>query len=126
MTTSSRTLIACVSSVTGQGAVATGHGTLAAALSSAIGIGIRIGEGLPIRLISGLLTLVMGGMGYCYRGQRHPGPLLPSVVSAAFLLRVFAGSYSKPLELAGFTSLAAALGLDFRTKKRVCADPCGG
>jgi len=126
MTTSAKTLIACIGSVTGLRAVAAGHGTLAEALASAIGIGIRIDEGLPIRLISGLLTLVMGGMGYCYWVQRHPGPLLASVVSAAFLLRVFAGSCSKPLELTGFTSLAAASGLDFRGKKRVCADPCGG
>lgn len=116
-----------VGSVTGLLAVATCYGTLAAtALLSTIGIGIKIDEGLLVKLISGLLVLVLAGMGYSYHVHRRPGPLLLSFVSAALLLWVFYGSYSKPLESAGFVMLAVASIWDFRAKKRVCVDQCSG
>lgn len=124
---SAETRFAWVGSVTGLLAVATCYGTLAAvALLSAVGIGVNIDEGLLTKFISGLLILVLAGMGYSYRVHRHPGPLLLSVASAALLVWVFYGSYSKPLELTGFIALVVASVWDFRAKKRVCVDQCGG
>jgi len=108
-------------------AVVACYGTLAAvALLSIIGISIKIDEGTLAKLITGLLALALGGMGYSYRAHRHPGPLMLSVASAAMLLWVFYGGYSKPLELSGFAALIVASVWDFRTKKRVCVDKCGG
>lgn len=126
-TKSAETRFAWVGSVTGLLAVATCYGTLAAvALLSAVGIGVNIDEGFLTKFISGLLILVLAGMGYSYRVHRHPGPLLLSVASAALLVWVFYGSYSKPLELTGFIALVVASVWDFRAKKRVCVDQCGG
>ncbi len=103
-------------------AVMTCYGTLAAAaLLPIVGISVEIDEGLMIKLISGLLILALAGMAYSYRMHRHPGPLLLSIASAALLLWVFYGSYSKPLELTGFVTLVVASVWDFRVKKRVCA-----
>lgn len=126
MTQSDNKRFAWVGSVTALLAVMACYGALAAvALLSVIGISVEIDEGLLVRLISGLLILVLAGMGYSYRVHRHPGPLLLSVGSAALLLWVFYGSYSKPLELTGFMTLAVASVWDFRAKKRVCVDRCG-
>lgn len=125
-TKSAEPRFAWVGSVTGLIAVATCYGTLGAvALLSAIGIGVTIDEALMAKLISGLLILVLAGMTYSYRMHRHPGPLALSAVSAALLLWVFFGSYSKPLELTGFTALVVASIWDFRAKKRVCRGKCG-
>jgi len=108
-------------------AVVACYGTLAVvSLLSIIGISIRIDESTLAKLITGLLVLALGGMGYSYRVHRHPGPLMLSVASAAMLLRVFYGSYSKPLELTGFVLLIIASIWDFRTKRRVCVDKCQG
>jgi len=108
-------------------AVVACYGTLAAvALLSIIGISIKIDESTLAKLITGLLALALGGIGYSYSVHRHPGPLMLSVASAAMLLWVFYGGYSKPLELSGFAGLIIASISDFRTKKRVCVDKCGG
>lgn len=108
-------------------AVAACYGTLAVvSLLSIIGVSIKIDETTMTKLISGLLVIALGGMGYSYSVHKHPGPLLLSVASAALLLWVFFGSYSKPLELAGFALLIVASIWDFRTKRRVCADQCKG
>lgn len=116
-----------VGSVTSLLAVVACYGTLATvALLSVIGISIEIDESLLVKLITGLLVLALAGMGYSFNVHRHPGPLLLSVASAALLLRVFYGTYSKPLELTGFTFLVIASVWDFRTKKRTCAEKCSG
>lgn len=108
-------------------AVVACYGTLAVvSLLSIIGISIKIDESTMAKLITGLLVLALGGMGYSYSVHRHPGPLMLSVASAAMLLWVFYGSYSKPLELAGFAALIIASIWDFRTKRRICVDKCTG
>jgi len=125
-TPTNRKGFAWLGSVTGLLAVTTCYGTLAVvALLSVIGISIEIDEGLLVKLISGLLVLVLVGMGYSYRLHRHPGPLLLSMASAAVLVWVFYGSYSKPLELIGFLTLAIASVWDLRAKKRICTAQCG-
>jgi len=106
-------------------AVGACYGTLAAvSLLSVIGISVKIDESTMTKFITGLLLLALGGMGYSYRVHRHPGPLLLSIASAAMLLWVFYGSYSKPLELSGFAALIFASIWDFRTKRRLCGDKC--
>ena len=116
-----------VGSVTSLLAVVACYGTLATvALLSVIGISIEIDEGFLVKLISGLLVLALAGMGYSYSVHRHPGPLLLSIGSAALLLWVFYGSYSKPLELTGFIALVFASVWDFRAKKRACSVKCDG
>lgn len=106
-------------------AVAACYGTLATvALLSVIGISIEIDENTLAKMITGLLVLALGGMGYSYSVHRHPGPFLLSVASAAMLLWVFYGSYSKLLELSGFAALIIASIWDFRTKRRICRDKC--
>jgi len=103
-------------------AVVACYGTLAVvALLPIVGISIEIDEGLMAKLISGLLILSLAGMVYSCRMHRHPGPLLLNIASAALLLWVFYGSYSKPLELAGFVALVVASVWDFRIKKHFCA-----
>lgn len=103
------------------------YGTLTTvALLSVIGIGIEIDESLLVKLVTGLLVLALAGMAYSYRVHRHPGPLLLSITSAAVLLWVFYGSYSKPLELTGFAVLVFASLWDFRAKKRACVEKCSG
>lgn len=104
-------------------AVAACYGTLAAvALLSIIGISIKIDESTLAKLITGLLVLALGGMGYSYSVHRRAGALVLSVASAALVMWVFYGSYSKTLELSGFAALIFASISDFRTKKRVCMD----
>lgn len=106
-------------------AVTACYGTLAAvALLSVIGISVQIDEGLMTKLVSGMLVLVLFGMGYSYRLHRNWGPLLTAMASSALLLWVFFGSYSKHLELAGFVMLGIASIWDFRAKKRVCTAHC--
>jgi len=119
--TSNKKRFAWVGSVTGLFAVAACYGTLASvALLSLIGINIDIDEGLMMKIISGLMLLVLAGMGYSYIVHRHVGPLLLSIASAALLLWVFYGSYSKPLEMTGFAVLMIASVWDFRLKNRAC------
>ncbi len=109
-------------SVTGLLAVAACYGTLAAvALLSLIGISVDISEATLATLITVLLILALLGMSYSYRLHRHPGPLLLGLAAAAVLFWVFYGSYSKPLELAGFATLVVASLWDWRAKKRTCA-----
>mgnify|MGYP001815428345 CR=1 FL=1 len=126
-TTSDKKDYSWVGSVTSLLAVTACYGTLATvALLSVIGISIEIDESLLVKLITGLLVLALGGMGYSYSIHRHPGPLLLSIASAALLLWVFYGSYSKPLELTGFIALIIASLWDFRAKKRACSRTCNG
>ncbi len=126
-TTSDKKDYSWVGSVTSLLAVVTCYGTLATvALLSLIGVSIEIDEGLLMKLITGLLVLALAGMVYSYRVHRHPGPLLLSIASATLLLWVFYGSYSKPLELTGFSALLIASVWDFRAKKRVCSETCNG
>ena len=123
----SETRLSRLGTVTSLLAVATCYGTLAAvALLSLIGVSVEIDEGMLVKLITGLLVLALSGMGYSYRLHRHPGPLLLSLAAAALLLWVFYGSYSRPLELAGFAALVIAAVWDFRVKKRVCTQKCNG
>ncbi len=104
-------------------AVATCYGTLAAvSLLSLIGISVDIDEATLVKLITGLLVMALLGMMYSWYIHRHFGPLLLSLVAATFLVWVFYGSYSKPLELTGFALLIIASIWDFRTKKRVCSE----
>ena len=111
-----------IGSVASLFAVVACYGTLATvALLSALGISVEIDEGRMVKLISGLLVLALAGMVYSFRTHRHPGPLLLTLASAALLLWVFYGSYSKLIELTGFAALVAASVWDFRIKKRVCA-----
>lgn len=118
---SDKKTFARLGSVTGLLAVTACYGTLAAvALLSVIGISVKIDEALMEKLISGLLILVLVGMGYSYRIHRRPGPLLLSIVSAILLGWVFYYAYSKPLELAGFITLTIASIWDFFSKKRAC------
>ena len=106
-------------------AVVACYGTLAAvALLSIVGVSVKIDESMLAKLITGLLVLAIGGMGYSYSVHRHPGPAVLSVAAAAMLLWVFYDSYSKPLELSGFGALIIASIWDFRTKRRVCVDRC--
>ncbi|MAT66718.1 MAG: hypothetical protein CMN57_13890 [Gammaproteobacteria bacterium] len=124
-TTSNRKDYSWVGSAASLLAVLTCYGTLAAvALLSVMGNGIEIDESLLVELVSGLLLLALAGMGYSYSVHRHPGPLLLSITSAALLLWVFYGTYSKPLELTGFIALVFASVWDFRAKKRACAGNC--
>ncbi len=103
-------------------AVVACYGTLAVvALLPIVGISIEIDEGIMVKLVSGILILALAGMAYSCRMHRHPGPLLLSFASAALLIWVFYGSYSKPLELIGFAVLMVASVWDFRVKKRACA-----
>jgi arsenite methyltransferase len=112
-------------SITSLLAVATCYGTLAAVtLLSLIGVSVDIDEATLVKLITGLLVIALLGMVYSWRIHRHPGPLLLSLGAAALLLWVFYGSYSKPLELAGFALLVVASVWDFRAKKRTCTDSC--
>ena len=121
----SKTRLSRLGTVTSLLAVAACYGTLAAvALLSLIGVSVEIDEGMLVKLITGLLVLALLGMGYSYRLHRHPGPLLLSLAAAALLLWVFYGSYSRPLELAGFAALVIAAVWDFRVKKRVCTQKC--
>ncbi|GBE39956.1 hypothetical protein BMS3Bbin08_02591 [bacterium BMS3Bbin08] len=123
----SKTRLSRLGTVTSLLAVAACYGTLAAvALLSLIGVSVEIDEGMLVKLITGLLVLALLGMGYSYRLHRHPGPLLLSLAAAALLLWVFYGSYSRPLELAGFAALVIAAVWDFRVKKRVCTQKCNG
>jgi len=121
-TTSKKKDYSWVGAATSLLAVVACYGTLAAvALLPIVGISVEIDEGLMVKLISGLLILALAGMAYSYHMHRHPGPLLLSIASAALLLWVFYGNYSKPLELAGFVALVVASVLDFRIKKtRLC------
>lgn len=106
-------------------AVAACYGTLATvALLSIVGISVRIDEGLMTRLVSGMLVLVLFGMGYSYRLHRNRLPLLTALVASTLLLWAFFVSASKHLELAGFVVLGAASILDFRAKKRICTAHC--
>ncbi len=117
---------AWLGSVTAMLAMIACYGTLAVvALLSVIGISVEINEGLMVKLISGLLVLVLAGMGYSWRLHRNPGPLLLSIAATIVLIWVFYGSYSKPLELAGFLMLAIASIWDFRTRKRICKAQSG-
>ncbi len=121
-TTSEKKDYSWIGSATGLLAATACYGTLAAvALLSAIGISIKIDEGLMIKMVGGLLFLALAGMAYSFRVHRHLGPLLLSIASAALLSWVFFGSYSKPLELTGFAALMVASVWDFRIKKRACA-----
>lgn len=123
--TSDRKDYSWLGSATSLLAVLACYGTLATiALLSLIGVSIEIDEGLLVELISGLLLLALAGMGYSYSVHRYPGPLLLSIASAALLLWVFYGSYSKPLELTGFVALVIASVWDFRVKKRACSVKC--
>lgn len=106
-------------------AVVTCYGTLAAvALLSVIGVSVELDEGLLVKLITGLLVPALAGMGYSFRIHRHPGPLLVSIASAALLLWVFYGSYSKSMEMTGFIALVIASLWDFRAKKHACINKC--
>ena len=106
-------------------AVVACYGTVTAvALLSIVGVSVEIDEGTMVKLITGLLVLALGGMGYSYSVHRRAGPLALSVAAAAMLLWVFYGSYSKPLELSGFAALIVASVWDLRAKKRVCVDGC--
>jgi len=108
-------------------AVGACYGTLAVvSVLSIIGISVKIDETTMEKLITGLLVLALGGMGYSYSMHRHPGPLMLSIAAAAILLWVFYGSYSKLMEFTGFAALIIASIWDFRTKRRVCNDKCGG
>lgn len=119
------TRFAWLGPVMGLLAVTACYGTLAVvALLSVVGISVQIDEGLMTRLVSGMLVLVLFGMGYSYRLHRNPGPLLASMATSTLLLWVFFGSYSKHLELAGFVVLGIASIWDFRAKKRVCTAHC--
>ncbi len=111
-----------LSSAAGLCAALVCYGTLAAvALLSMVGITVEIDEGLMVKLISGLLILALAGMVFSFRAHRNFGPLSLSITSAALLLWVFFVSYSKPLELVGFSALLFAAVWDFRVKKRSCA-----
>ena len=126
-TTSDKKDYSWLGSVTGLLTVSACYGTLATvALLSVIGISIEINEGLLVKLISGLLILTLAGMVYSYRAHRNLCPLLLSIASAALLLWVFYGVYSKPLELTGFIVLVIASVWDFCSKKRACAGKCVG
>lgn len=114
-------------SITSLLAVATCYGTLAAvSLLSLIGVGVSINEATLVKLITVLLILALAGMLYSWRSHRHPGPLIVSLGAALLLLWVFYESYSKPLEITGFTVLVAASFWDFRVKKRICTGHCHG
>jgi len=114
-----------IGSVSSLLAVLTCYGTLSTvALLSVIGISVEIDEGLLVKLFTGFLVVALTGMGYSFRTHRHPGPLLLSIASAALLLWVFYGSYSKPMEMTGFIALVIASLWDFRAKKRACINTC--
>lgn len=106
-------------------AVSACYGTLTAvALLSVVGISVHIDEGMMSRLVSGMLLLVLFGMGYSFHLHRNRWPLLVSIAAAALLLWTYFVGYSRPLELAGFILLGISSIWDFRAKKRACA-ACG-
>jgi drug/metabolite transporter (DMT)-like permease len=78
------------------------------------------------KLITGLLVLTLGGMGYSRSVHRHPGSPMLSVASAAMLPWVFYGRYLEPLELAGLAALIIASIWNFRARKSVRVDNCTG
>lgn len=106
-------------------AVVACYGTLATVLLlSFIGISVEINEALMVKLISGLLVIALAGMVYSYRAHKHSAPLTLSIMASLLLLWVFFGSYSKPLELAGFALLFIASVWDFRARRRICKSAC--
>lgn len=118
--------LAWLGPVMGLVAVASCYGTLATvALLSVVGVTVEIDEGLMVKLVSGMLLLVLFGMGYSFKLHRQPGPLVLTVIAAAMLLWAFFIDYSRYLEFAGFGLLTIASIWDFRAKKRACAAHCG-
>jgi len=112
-------------SITSLLAVGACYGTLGAvALLSLLGVNVDLDEGRLVILITVLLVVALLGMAYAYRFHHHPGPLLLSLGAASLLAWVFYGTYSKPLELAGFGGLVVASVWDLRAKKRACSIPC--
>ena len=102
-------------------AVASCYGTLAGgALLSMAGVTVHLNEVLMTRIITGVLAVALLGLGYSFRTHRNVGPLLVGLASAALLLWVFYGHYTRPLEALGFIGLVAASIWDFRTKHLAC------
>lgn len=102
-------------------AVASCYGTLGVvALLSVVGVTVHLNEVLMTRIITGVLVVALLGLGYSFRIHRKVGPLLVGLASAALLLWVFYGPYSRPLETLGFLGLVAASVWDFRAKHQAC------
>lgn len=90
------------------------------ALLSVVGVTVHLDEVLMTRIITGVLVVALLGLGYSFRTHRNVGPLLVGLASAALLLWVFYGPYSRPLEALGFLGLVVASVWDFRTKHLAC------
>jgi hypothetical protein len=102
-------------------AVVACYGTLGlVALLSLVGVTVEINEMLVARILTAVLAVALLGMLYSYRMHRDIKPFLLGTASAALLLFVFYGAYSRPLEALGFVGLVAASVWDLRAKHRVC------
>ena len=102
-------------------AVASCYGTLGVvALLSVVGVTVHLNEVLMTRIITGVLVVALPGLGYSFRTHRNVGPLPVGLASAALLLWVFYGHYTRPLEALGFLGLVAASVWDFRAKHQAC------
>ena len=102
-------------------AVASCYGTLGVvALLSVVGVAVPLNEMLLARILTAVLIIALLGMLYSFRMHRDIKPLLLGVASAALLLWVFYGRYSRPLEALGFAGLVSASLWDFRAKHRAC------
>jgi arsenite methyltransferase len=89
-------------------------------LLSVVGVTIHLNEVLMARILTVVLAVALPGMLHsCWR-HRDIKPFLLGMASAALLLWVFYGRYSRLLEAVGFLGLASASVWDFRARHRVC------
>lgn len=113
--------LASLAPLAGLLAVASCYGTLGVvALLSVVGVAVPLDEDLLVRIVTVVLAIALLGMAYSFRMHRNIKPLLIGIASAALLLWVFYGQYSRLLEALGFAGLVSASLLDFRAKHRAC------
>ena len=119
--------LASLASVTSLLAVASCYGTLGVvALLSVVGVTVHLNELLMTRVVTVILAAALLGLLTSYRLHRDLKPFLIGLASAALLLWVFYGRYSRPLEALGFVGLVSASIWDFRAKHRACSPETEG
>jgi hypothetical protein len=104
-------------------AIAACYGTLAVVGGlSLLGISADIHEGVWAGVIVAFAMLAFVGLVFGHRCHRRIGPLFTGGIGALLVLGVMLVTYSRMVEIIGFTALIAAAIWDWREKKRV-VDP---